>query len=268
MRMKSASPRHGAVVAFGLVLAASAGAIDASGCRAASGAGTTPLVELYTSEGCDSCPAADRWLSGGFLHGAGAGAPVALAFHVDYWDRLGWIDRFASPAWTERQYAAMRANRASFVYTPQFLLQGRDFGDWRRGTASAALDEIAARPARATIEMAATPDADGVAAIATGKVTDAKSGGGATLTIAYVDSGLVSDVRAGENRGARLTHDHVVRALRTSEPAGRGGTLALSARFSRPAEAGSVPTLVAFVQNPQDGDVLQALALRLSDCER
>jgi hypothetical protein len=253
-------------LAFALVVFA--GASRAAECRTASGDRMTPLVELYTSEGCDSCPPADRWLSANFARAGDRGQPLALAFHVDYWDRLGWKDRFASPAWTERQYAAMRANGATFVYTPQFLLQGREFGTRQRGSASAALAEVAARPARATIEIVATVGADGASATATARLADAPARSGATLSLAYVESGLVSDVKAGENRGVRLTHDHVVRALRTSEPADSRGGLTLSARFTKPAEAGGSPMLVAFVQNLRDGDVLQAVALPLAECGR
>jgi hypothetical protein len=83
-------------------------------CRAESGDRVVPLVELYTSEGCDSCPAADHWLSTHFPAGRLDGA-VALAFHVDYWDRLRWKDRFATPAYTARQHQVMRANKATFV---------------------------------------------------------------------------------------------------------------------------------------------------------
>ena len=71
-----------------------------------------------------------------------------LAFHVDYWDRLGWKDRFAAAAFTERQYDAMRANRARFVYTPQVLVQGRDFPEWRERGGAAALATTGARPPR------------------------------------------------------------------------------------------------------------------------
>src|SRR4051812_31648707 len=102
-------------------LPAMAGA--AGSCNAVSGATVTPLYELYTSEGCDSCPPADRWLAARFPVERTAPAPIALAFHVDYWDRLGWKDRFAAAQYTARQYASMKANGAEFVYTPQVLLQ-------------------------------------------------------------------------------------------------------------------------------------------------
>jgi len=84
---------------------------------------TVALLELYTSEGCDSCPPADRWLSGLEL-GTPPLRAVALAFHVDYWDRLGWRDRFGSAVFTERQHEQQSRRHAAFVYTPQVLLQG------------------------------------------------------------------------------------------------------------------------------------------------
>ena len=119
--------------ATSLLAAVAAFAVPASAdvCTAKSGREAVALVELYTSEGCDSCPPADRWLSTTFRKGVAGVAAIPLAFHVDYWDRLGWKDRFASPAYTERQYVAMRANHAGFVYTPQVLVQGRDFPEWR-----------------------------------------------------------------------------------------------------------------------------------------
>jgi hypothetical protein len=233
-------------------------------CHVQSDAVTRPLVELYTSEGCDSCPPADRWLSAQFP-AAAAGvpdSPVALAFHVDYWDRLGWVDRFASPLWTARQYEAVRVRKDAFAYTPQLLLQGQDFAAWRRGNAQSALADVARRPARARIEISASVDGNDVRASATARIADAMPVNRATIVIAYADSGLVSDVKAGENRGVRLVHDHVVRALAK----GREGALEASASFARPTEAGTAATLVAFVQNTATNDVLQAVALPLSAC--
>ena len=121
------------IVAFAAACATAFPAQALQSCRAASGPQALPLVELYTSEGCDSCPPADRWLAKQFPAAATDARALALAFHVDYWDRLGWADRFASPAYTERQYASMRANAATFVYTPQVLLQGHDLRGWADG---------------------------------------------------------------------------------------------------------------------------------------
>jgi hypothetical protein len=267
-RLERFAPAPVANLAVSLVPLIAAAAFIAAGtaqaaktCQAVSGAQTTPLVELYTSEGCDSCPPADRWLSSQFPRGD-ANRALALAFHVDYWDRLGWTDRFASHAYTERQYAAMQANGKTFVVTPQILLQGHEFPTSRRTMPQPALDRVAREPAAATIELTATNDGKEVAATAVSRVVDSSARPKSTLSIAYVDSGLVSDVKAGENNGVRMTHDHVVRALKSAQ----AGEAPFSTRFTVPAEPGVSPMLVAFVQNTSTGDVLQAVALPLTDC--
>ena len=237
-----------------------------SACAAKSGPQTTALVELYTSEGCSSCPPADRWLASTFRANAAAGGAIPLAFHVDYWDRLGWKDRFATAAYTERQYAAMRTNRARFVYTPQVLVQGRDFPQWQADTrgAAAAIAAANARPARAEIALDVLPQRGAVAVKAAVRVAGAAERKGAALFVAWVDSGLVSDVKAGENSGVRLVHDHVVRMLRGGTTVDAAGAGAAEMVLPVPAEMGEAATLVAFVQNVDTGDVLQALALPLS----
>jgi len=248
-------------IAAALVPPAAAGAQ----CSARSGAATVALVELYTSEGCSSCPPADRWLSGTFRGGADAQKAIALAFHVDYWDRLGWKDRFATAAYTDRQYAAMRANRETFVYTPQVLVQGRDLRGWRDlGRDAAPIAAINARPARASVELDAATTHRSLAVKAAVRIPDAADRAGARTYVALVESGLASDVRAGENSGAHLVHDHVVRALRAGAAVDQGGTGLTEIALPWPAEAGRDATVVAFVQNAATGDVLQALALPLS----
>jgi hypothetical protein len=237
-----------------------------AGCSATSGADTAALVELYTSEGCSSCPPADRWLATSFRPASGTARAIALAFHVDYWDRLGWRDRFASVQFTERQYDAMRANRGRFVYTPQVLIQGRDFPDWARGArTTAAIDAAQAEPPRAVVRLAARATREAVTVQARAEIASAADRDGTALFVALVDSGLVSQVAAGENRGERLTHDHVVRALHKGPAARAGGTAGVDLTLPWPAERGSAPSLVAFVQNTRTGNVLQAVALALSD---
>ncbi|MEO9135071.1 MAG: DUF1223 domain-containing protein [Casimicrobiaceae bacterium] len=238
----------------------------ATTCRAVSGTLTRPLIELYTSEGCDSCPPADRWFSSQFDGAGGRFAATALAFHVDYWDRLGWTDRFANAAYTERQYQAMRANGGSFVYTPQVLLQGRDFPRWRNG-ATAAIEAAAHNPARAAIALDAVLGDHDVVVHADARVEDVALAHDAQLFVAYADSGLVSEVKAGENRGVRLAHDHVVRALRLAGTATSDGhARAAAVTLPKPVEAGRHPMLVAFVQRASTGDVLQTLAMPLDGC--
>ncbi|MBA3776636.1 MAG: DUF1223 domain-containing protein, partial [Betaproteobacteria bacterium] len=200
-----------AVLALGLIVTATATLAAAqSACTATSGPQMKPLVELFTSEGCSSCPPADSWLTAQFSAERLDTSITALAYHVDYWDRLGWKDRFASAQFTQRQYEAMRANRGTFVYTPQVLIQGRDAQEWKRG-AVASLAAAAKRPARASVALDAMSEGGAYKVRATASVTDATLRTNAVLWLAYTDSGLVSEVKAGENRGVRLVHDHVVR---------------------------------------------------------
>lgn len=234
----------------------------ATTCAAESGAQTVPLVELFTSEGCDSCPPADRWLTSQFPVAGTAGAVTVLAFHVDYWDRLGWKDRFATAGYTQRQYDAMRANGATFVYTPQVLVQGHDMPSWRGGKVGDALAAARKRPARANLTLTADAVPGGnVAVRAHATVADRALRKNAVLWIAYADSGLVSDVKAGENRGVQLHHDHVVRSLHGPYAIDAGGTAAATLSLAPPREAGQLPTLVAVVQDVKNGEVLQTLAL-------
>ena len=91
---------------------------------------TLALLELYTSEGCNSCPPADRWLSNLPQRGFQADQVVPLSFHVDYWDHLGWKDRFALPAFSERQRRVVAWNAGRMIYTPQAVLHGKDYHLW------------------------------------------------------------------------------------------------------------------------------------------
>ncbi len=178
------------------VNAATAATPGNSTCSARSGESAPTVVELYTSEGCSSCPPADRWLS------ALKPRPdlLALAFHVAYWDRLGWPDRFASAAYSERQRQLPPNRAAGQVYTPQVVVNG---GDWRRWPELPAAREHGAAP---TLRLSR----DGDAAVADiGTLTGASPLAGYW---AVLEDGHESKVRAGENRGETLRHDHVVRA--------------------------------------------------------
>lgn len=182
-----------------LLLAAAnvaAQAVADANCRAVSGAVAPTVVELYTSEGCDSCPAADRWLASL----GGKPGVVRLAFHVDYWDRLGWKDRFADAAYTRRQYEVSAKSGARFAYTPQVIVDGNEYRAWPT------LPPHTARAAGVTLTL--SQDGDAV-------VAQLVRGPGAPQHLAaywaVTEDGHVSDVKAGENRGATLHHDAVVR---------------------------------------------------------
>lgn len=210
-------------------------------CRAHSGAQPPAVVELYTSEGCSSCPPADRWLS------TLKGRPdvLALAFHVTYWDRLGWPDRFASAATTERQHQLQRAGGWPYVYTPQVVLNGRDLRAWR----GAALPRLPA----STVSLSIVREGGTVRATVSGPASQRLAGYWAVL-----EDGHLSRVKAGENAGQTLAHDHVVTLYRPV-PSWGGGTQQLSLDLP---PANSAARRVAFVVTDASGTApQQALAL-------
>src|SRR2546422_872111 len=121
-----------ATIAIAFAFTYAARAADPA-CSTHSGPHTTALVELYTSEGCDSCPAADHWLSSLFAQGFRPDQVVPLALHVDYWDYMGWKDPFAKGEFSIRQRKLAQMKRPVIVYTPQVLVQGQDFRRWASG---------------------------------------------------------------------------------------------------------------------------------------
>ena len=155
----------------------------------------------------------------------------------------------------------MRANAATFVYTPQVLVQGHDAA-WQRGAVGTLVDAARQREARASVTLDAVADGErGYAVQTRAMVPDRTLRSHAVLWLAYADSGLVSDVKAGENRGVRLVHDYVVRSLAGPFPVGSNGEAHAQVNLARPAEGGKRPALVAIVQDGKTGEVLQTLAM-------
>jgi len=241
------------------VFAMPAAAIAAE-CSAHSGAQSVPLLELYTSEGCSSCPPADKWLSSIAGSGFGANKVVALAFHVDYWDYIGWKDRFAKPMFTARQYEVATYNRAGFVYTPQLVFNGNDY---RGGTSNSHFAEqlanINRQPARANLGLSLT---DNNEVRISAQTALAKDRDYADVFVAVYENKLKSTVNAGENSGSQLNHDYVVRewygpfAMSSKSEAAWERILPLKSEWK-----GRDAGVVTFVQNRKNGEVLQALSL-------
>jgi hypothetical protein len=240
-----------------LLLCALPGTNHAGQCTATSGPDTAALVELYTSEGCSSCPPADRWLAAlGSRYPASKVVPLAL--HVDYWDYIGWKDPYAKREFSLRQRKFSQLQRMALVYTPQVLLQGRDFRAWGGAAFDQSLAKINAQPAKATLRLTVTgadPSALQVEAVAELLQSSAE----ADLYLATYRSGLQSRVNAGENRGRLLTHDYVV--LEWQGPFAFAGKT-LTQRRKVPLLPGAGPAnsgVAAFVQDRRTGEVLQAL---------
>ena len=179
------------------------------------------VVELFTSEGCSSCPPADLLLTRLEQQQPVAGAEiVALGQHVDYWDNLGWRDLFSSPLFTARQERYAGAFRKESAYTPQMVIDGRvEFvgSDTRR--AVAAINE-AARASKATVSL--TPHAAGPRQIAlqirVDDVPALAARDSAEVLLAITEDSLQSNVSSGENSGRKLVHNAVVRDLKSIGP--------------------------------------------------
>jgi hypothetical protein len=228
-------------------------------CTARSGPLANALVELYTSEGCSSCPPADRWLSG-LGPAAASGRVVPLAFHVDYWDYIGWKDPFASERATERQRRVASAAGARYVYTPQVVVGGRDLPEWRGAASESAIAMIQRKAARVTIELALRVDpGGGIEVESRANAGPGVKGDPLVVLVAVTQDGLASRVTAGENRGERLVHDFVVRDFAVHRGLGRATT-----RF-KPAPGWNLArmSVASFVQDPQTGEILQSLSTPL-----
>jgi hypothetical protein len=257
-------------MAAAMLAVTSAATAAAATCRTVSPAYTVALVELYTSQGCSSCPPADRWLSG-----LPAGDPqfraIPLALHIGYWDYIGWKDPFARKEFNDRQYLLAGHNGSGRVYTPEVFVGAGELAAWDRPQAlAAALSAVNAMPARASIDLQARWLAAATGADDTGRhlVVQARWSADASardpqLLLAVKRNGYVTRVQAGENSGSMLRNDHVVRAW-----AGpfKPGSDALTAELTVPEAPGNA-SLVAIAQDRVSGTVLQAVELPLAACE-
>lgn len=254
----------------------------AAECTAKSGKQSLALLELYTSEGCSSCPPADQWLSQLKDSADKDSKVVPLAFHVDYWDYLGWKDRFAKTRYSDRQRQINTIGGASFVYTPQATLNGKDFRAWSQTQRfNDALEAAQNKAPRASLSIAMSSmgnDNNKVTVSAsTLRNEDAQPTDG---YIAIYENNLKSEVQGGENAGKQLRHDFVVRELfgpypldaknslqaesTSGESAGQVGKQQASQRWQLtlgPEWKKRDIGIAAFVQNRRNGDVLQALKL-------
>jgi len=187
--------------------------------RAVNPAEPPVVVELFTSQGCSSCPPADRLLATLAAAGAvGDRAVIPLAFHVDYWNDLGWADPYSLPAWTERQHQYARALADDRVYTPELVVGGA------AGMLGSDLDAVtravqrAARPAPLT--TSATWSRDTVTVTATAPAD-------ADVWVAVWENRTTTKVTRGENSGETLASSHVVRRLEHVAAAGKRASVVI-----------------------------------------
>jgi hypothetical protein len=195
------------------------------------------VVELFTSEGCSSCPPADA-----VLRAVADRADVyALSFHVDYWNDLGWADPWSTEAFTERQQRYARALGGG-VFTPEMIVNGaRGFLGSDETRAESAIDDALARPAEVSLSLH-VEESRGAWRV---RYEATPAPPGATLAIALVDRSHASDVVRGENAGRTLVHANVVRAFRSAPLSERG-----EETIAMPDAASDGREVIAFVESP------------------
>lgn len=227
-------------------------------------AGSIAVVELFTSQGCSSCPPADRLLSAIAAEPAFAGKVVPLAYHVDYWDYIGWTDPFSSADWSARQKQYAQAYNTNRIYTPQLVVNGTDemTGSEERRVRAAIAKALAEKPP-VDLDLSVEKTASGLRAKITASHAEALPRD-ADVLVALVENGLVTKVGRGENGGRTLKNDAVVRRLQRAfalgaAPGGRAtGSVDLPVGEAAP---GRKLGVAAFAQDPKT-QAIQGGAIR------
>ena len=238
--------------ALSALIISSTASATANVCRSESTAlKARPLVELYTSEGCSSCPPADRWL-GGKRNSVERGDFSAIAWHVDYWDQLGWKDPFSIPAAAQRQ-RMLAGKSGAQVYTPGVFLDGREWRQWSSGTmpgtSNRSIPTLALNIERRDGKLHATTEVSAL---------NEKS----TLVLVTQLLNRDSQVTRGENSGRLLRHDFSANAVLQTELAANSATQTTMADMALPQGSSAI---TAFIQNAQ-GVVLQSTQIFLDRC--
>jgi len=213
------------------------------------------LLELYTSEGCSSCPPADRWISTLRDDPRLWRDVVPVAFHVDYWDYIGWKDRFASPVYGNRQRDYARSRRVGTVYTPGFVLAGKEWRSWFHRPVLKVEKGVQA----GKLELRINED-QASATFAPSKPIN----GELELHVAILGFGLQTEVRAGENGGSTLEHDFVVLGYESFATT-RNNSLHTASFTLPPVSVDAERTAVAaWLSAPGDPNPIQAIGGWLS----
>lgn len=231
-----------------------AGEAAAASPKAAADGGPV-VIELFTSQGCSSCPPADRLLSKLSRDRKLAGRVIPLSFHVDYWNHIGWTDPFSAKAWSQRQQGYAKAFKSNRIYTPQLVISGTTevVGSNESGVRRLIDQALAAEPAGKVV-LSAEADGDGRLKVKAGARLGRAASGPLDLWVAVYETGLTTPVGAGENASLTLHDDYVVRRLeRALTLPGAAGSedsaelvLGLDKRWNR-AHLG----VAAFLQDPK-----------------
>jgi hypothetical protein len=217
-------------------------------CRAKSTLMQRPLIELFTSEGCSSCPPADRWLSAQMAD-VKSGKISAIAWHVDYWDQLGWVDPLGIPEATPRQ-RLLAKNSRSQVYTPGVFLNAREWRNWSSGNSQIT------KQSAPSLQIDVTSAAQQLTLQA--HISELKQN--AQLHVVVQRLNQSSQVQSGENSGRVLHHDFSAAATQARTVS----STSAEQNFVLPRPPGAL-AVTAFLESAE-GAVLQSTQLFLDDC--
>jgi hypothetical protein len=211
------------------------------------------VLELFTSEGCSSCPPAEK-LANEIAKDADENAKniFVLAFHVDYWNRLGWQDRFSSPQFTERQYWYAKKLINHSIYTPQMIVNGQEvFVGSNRNRANATIQKALSNPSNQTIKISLKPTS-----VANELEYDLSIiPQNLSLNLALLEKNLYSDVTSGENEGRKLFHYSVVSQFQTIDKPTQKGILPMPNLQN---QAQKKHSLIVFLQNTETLEIVAA----------
>ncbi len=228
------------------------------------------IVELFTSEGCFTCPPADALLARLEDQQPVAGAEViALELHVDYWNRQGWVDPYSAPEWTLRQQEYVDSFKGETAYTPQMVVDGRvEFLGSRIREAMAAIEEASRGPKASIVIVPATSGQNRTSqfTVSVEKVASATDKDTAEVWLALTEKGLYSAVNRGENAGKEIHHAAIVRVMRKIGAVGGKSPLPFTCNTSlklKPAWKLENLRVVAFVQEKKSRRILGAASLKI-----
>lgn len=214
------------------------------------------VVELFTSEGCSSCPPADALVAR--VQEEDKDLPVyILAFHVDYWDRLGWKDVFSDAAYTDRQKRYAAWLNLSTIYTPQIVVNGRkEFVGSQQGALFGSIKAALQQPGGVLLDLDGLQLEGNRLSWVCRSRGAIKAGEKLALVVAAVERSAVTSVKGGENHGRTLSHVQIVRGLETASPDDKGNS---SGQLEWPAGIGpGNGEVIAFLQDQDDGRIIAA----------
>lgn len=225
--------------------------------------GVNAVIELYTSEGCSSCPPADQWISHYAPASSASEGVVALAFHVDYWNYLGWEDAYSKPEFTARQRLLGSINKQRTIYTPEFFVNTKEVR--RSGTIPSQVATINNIDSAWDLVLTSSISADNDDIISVNFSGETKTTPNETeLYLALYENNIVREIKRGENRNKTLSHDFVVRDWIGPIHFKKTGQIEYSHSITIPSDSKAENTgIAAILVEKKTGSTLQAVKSNL-----